>query len=329
MTLAGGTWSTSSTRKKGGSYAYKCVDVLDRSYGYRVFTSAISKGRVQFWVYLDSVEANIWFAGISEGITNYTFRTIRDSGYLKLYSGGDTYGVGMTLQDTGTTELLDDTWYHVAIDWFIDGSDGWVRLYLDGLLELEMTGDTTLSGTLTDIGSAWFSNDQDQTAGAKRWDTAYLDDIIVFSHDEAEPATVEQYQLDWVDPDGAGNYSNWTPTSGDNYENVDEAEHDSDTTTVSATAAATRDSYAMEAGAGSGQVEGVVPVFVAKRLQATEEITPFIRLSSTDEDGSSETLSSGYARYAEQVFWTKPGGGSWTWTDIGNMEIGILSSGTF
>jgi flagellin-like protein len=74
-----------------------------------------------------------------------------------------------------------------------------------------------------------------------------------------------------------------------------------------------------------------VEVFVNCRKYGSDSDNSYaetaIRVGSTNTFGSPNTLSGSYQTY-NTLYTTKPGGGSWTWTDIDNLQAGVsLRSG--
>lgn len=128
-------------------------------------------------------------------------------------------------------------------------------------------------------------------------------------------------------PNGAGYYTQLTPYpfGSTNYQNVDEASSDGDSTYnyCSAGLDNKRDSYALEDWApGLVTISSVTVYIVAKRAGTIYTVKPFLRLNSTDNDGTAISPASSYTEYSQQI--SRPGGGNWTVTDINNLEPGLF-----
>ena len=135
-------------------------------------------------------------------------------------------------------------------------------------------------------------------------------------------------------PNADGNYTDWTPNSGTiHYNRVYEADpHDGDTSYIYQTSTLEeRDSfrfpYAGEDAIPSGATDISIKVYlVAKKVGIfSAKIKPFLRFSSTNNDGTEITVSStSYSEFSETI--TKPGGGSWTAAEINSAdwEAGVL-----
>lgn len=124
-------------------------------------------------------------------------------------------------------------------------------------------------------------------------------------------------------PTGAGAAATWTPSAGSNYQNVDETSTDDDTTYNEDSTPGNIDSHAMEnLTPAAATVIAVLVNNVAKKTDAGPRTTRNkVRLSGTYSNGTNRNLTTSYMNY-QDVFTTKPGGGSWSVTDVNNVEAG-------
>lgn len=123
-------------------------------------------------------------------------------------------------------------------------------------------------------------------------------------------------------PNAAGYYSQWS-AAGDspNYACVDESSADGDTTYCQLVFGNNgRDSYNLGAWPYSGKTINSVTVYFTARTSASKHILPFLRLSSTDNDGTGVVVGATYAQYSETI--ARPGGGDWSEADLANLEAG-------
>jgi len=94
-------------------------------------------------------------------------------------------------------------------------------------------------------------------------------------------------------PDAEGDTEQWSRSAGsDTYALVDEESSDGDTTYI-----------------------------YVSTINAPEAIKLYLRLGSTNSLGSALSPTSSYAAYDETI--TRPGGGSWSESDIGSLKVGI------
>jgi hypothetical protein len=127
-----------------------------------------------------------------------------------------------------------------------------------------------------------------------------------------------------VFPDGAGNYTEWTPSAGSNYQAVDENPPDDDTTYVSSSTPNQRDTYTFGAsGLPSSTVKAVVVNMQARKDDGgTREIAGMARSSSTDGVAATQTLASSYANY-QGIFETDPNtSAAWGLSAVDGAEFG-------
>jgi hypothetical protein len=120
-------------------------------------------------------------------------------------------------------------------------------------------------------------------------------------------------------PNGQGNYAGFTSSSGDqNWQNVDEADVDGDTTYNESGVVGAKDSQNYEdvpALSGFSAKAVTVDTIAKKTDTATTQITTFRRDGSTDTDLSTHSLSSGYERFMDNL-------GGMAETDVNALEIG-------
>lgn len=140
-------------------------------------------------------------------------------------------------------------------------------------------------------------------------------------------------------PNAVGNSSQWEPTSGDNYTNVDEVSNDGDTTKViqSSTSDET-DTYNIETSDTlTGATINSVTVYASAKYVAAgsgtgatyPSITQIVRVGSTDYASTSADVTD--TSYADTSFqWTVNPADSGTWekADIDALQIGIKSKRT-
>lgn len=203
-----------------------------------------------------------------------------------------------------------------------------VTIDYSGSLELRVDGNTVISQSGVDIrNSAAVDNNVDEVAfGAQRDLENWIRDIVIMNsagsalNDFQGPVIVELIQ-----PDGAGNYSQWTPNSGSNWAAVDENTPDGDSTYVLATSTALRDSYTFSNIQSITQNPLAVQVWNHARYKdAPLDVASFVRRGVTDSDGSFTTPSGGYQTRAVTIWEDDPiAGSNWTVSNVNNSEFGV------
>jgi len=139
------------------------------------------------------------------------------------------------------------------------------------------------------------------------------------------PQTIESLRTDV-----AGNYTNWTPSAGDNHDAVDDpigVVHDGDATYVETTVAE-RDSYGFENMASSEDPIAVQVKATARFTGTAQDFNTFLRRSGTDDDGPTETgTSSEFRDRALTIYETDPiAAGVWTKANFEATEFGIRTT---
>jgi len=143
----------------------------------------------------------------------------------------------------------------------------------------------------------------------------------------------------WADsvtrrPSAEGNYDgNWIVSTGtDQWAMIDEATSDDDGTYIySESANRFSCTFPTTPAVPSGATDISVTVhYISKKSGAlgSPAFTPFLRFSSTDNDGSAQSLTTSYVEYSEAI--SKPGGGDWTVAEVNGIswEAGGLHNGS-
>jgi hypothetical protein len=124
-------------------------------------------------------------------------------------------------------------------------------------------------------------------------------------------------------PNGAGAYSELTPSAGANWECVDETPPNDDTDYVELDTVDHRDLYTHTDLPVGGQISAVQHIMRAK-LSVTGEgsIARLMRADGTDYLGADRALSTDYQCFTE-IMENHPSGVSWSPTNIASLESGI------
>lgn len=127
-------------------------------------------------------------------------------------------------------------------------------------------------------------------------------------------------------PNANGFSSQWTPTAGSNWENVDDVSPDGDTTRVRTDGVGDRDSYNVTN--HTSESSAITQVKVYSRLYddgntgMTCRITIYDYTQGTYKNNTAFSPAGSYADYSytwTENPWTSS---AWTWSDIDNLEIG-------
>lgn len=228
-----------------------------------------------------------------------------------------------TVLGTSSVVLSNWTWYYIELKVVIDNSAGTVLLKVDGVEEINLTSQDTQNGSTAEISSVRFGSG---VSGTDAGLDPRFDDIVIGDGSGTDATDLlGECAIELLSPDGAGNYAQWTPSAGSNYQNVDEApsSSDGDTTYNSSSTAAQKDTFTTgNLVVTSGNVRAVQVGYIARREDGGgRTIRSMIRTSSTDASGTSVYTPSSYI-HRHDIFENDAGGTDWTISSVNAMEIG-------
>lgn len=216
--------------------------------------------------------------------------------------------------------LSTSTFYYIELKAKIDNSTGSYTLKIDGSTELTASGiDTQASGNASAdrlriaVGNNSFNSN---------WDDLYL-------LDDSGSAPLNDFLGDVrctsLLPNGAGNYTQWTPSTGSNFQVVDETAPNDDTDYNSDSTVGHKDTYTFQDLTGTGTVYAVQSHLWARKDDAgTRQIAPLLRSGGSDNTGTTVSLSTSYAYY-NQIYETNPiTAAVWTVSDVNGLEAGAV-----
>jgi len=208
-------------------------------------------------------------------------------------------------------------WICYEIYVLIDNTNGRFVVKRNGSTDIDFTGDTRQG--LADIGSV--------TLGYDSSFAGYYDDIAINdTNGAANNSWIGQGGVIGLKPSGAGTYSEWTPSAGDNYAAVDEIPP-SEADYVQASVADKRDLYAMEnMPAGTWRVDAVT-WWARGVLDAAGDsyIARLMRQDGVDFVGADQGLDVTY-KYVREVMANAPDGTAWTAAKVNAIEAGVKAT---
>ncbi len=216
---------------------------------------------------------------------------------------------GTVLATTSGLGLLNNTWYHVGFYGLIDDTTGAYELRIDGMTKLSATNvDTRNAGTASVATIFLNSNASGDTI---------FDDLVVSTDGFCGDCVVKA-----IFPNGVGNYSQWTPSTGLGWQCVDEAAMNSDTDYVSSATPGQRNSYDF-ASVGTGTIKAVQQVTTCRKDDTgSRTIKQFARISGTDYDGTAASVSGSYVMQRRVMSVNPATGTAWTGAQVDASEFG-------
>jgi hypothetical protein len=335
---ARGATTVTTTKTRTGTYAFTIPSNDPASWG-RILPTPLTQFQTAYWI------NHMGVGGTDTAIdrSSYLFTFLRQDGTLyrigwqhtNLYwfvASAITTNFFSTANGTGTTGdfNLTDVWHHVGLDVKIDNAAGWIKLYINGLLALDFTGNTGTS-PVTAVGYAGSASSNGDWNAFLYYDDVYLDDTT------GEAASVPiQKRFMYLAPNGNGELSQFTGSDGnstDNYLLVDEVSaHDDDATFVQASANGLIDSYTH---AALTTPDNFVPVALitsafAKKTDATVDTEYQARLHKGSDNslGVAKDLATGYTLLQDR-FTTLPDATPLGDVNINDTEIGIVAAGAY
>lgn len=246
-----------------------------------------------------------------EGTTTHGELRLLNTGALQVTRG--TTGIA-----TGSTILTVNVTYHISVWLLVHDTTGRFVVKLNGVTEIDFTGDTRNGGT--GVQNRWRLGNIDDIS-----QTFQYTDLVVLNGDHADADFVPISRVDSIFPSADGDITEGTPSTGtDNYALVDEVPP-SGTDYVGFLASGEEDLYqCTDLPAAVGQV---YVVSVVGHILKTDAGTGNAKLQiksggGTVTQGTEIVLSTSTLAY-EEVFFDVPGGSGWTVNDVDDLQIGI------
>ena len=212
--------------------------------------------------------------------------------------------------------MLANTYYH--FEWYVRLSDtvGLVQMRVNEIEKLNLTGQDTRNGASAIIDEIGIGAAGEVTNTANN----DFDDVVV--RDDAFSGDVE---IAAIFATGAGTTTQWTPSAGSNYQNIDETAPNGDTDYNSNTVVNDLDTFPFQDISTTATVHAVVSLIYAKKTDAgTSKIVSMVRSGGVNYASATEHAPSLDAyEYAPTVYMTNPDTGvAWTAAGVNAAEFG-------
>lgn len=236
------------------------------------------------------------------------------SAFLDWVPGGNILGTSTAVITAGITCYLE-------IKFVIHDTLGSIEVRKDGVSILLVTNVDTKSKTA--VYADRLILNENGTAGAVTID---FDDIYMCDNNGLYNNNfLGDLRIDSVFPNGAGATTGWTPSTGSNYQNVDDDPANDDTDYNSSGVAAAKDTYAFpDIPPTVGNVMGVVHNITVRKDDAlTHTFRDVVRRGGTDYPGTTKTATAVYAMYTEMKETDPSTSLQWTIANLNAAEFGV------
>lgn len=215
--------------------------------------------------------------------------------------------------------LLPMAWNYIECSVVFHQTAGSAVVRQNGVEVINATGLDTLYSLNTDCEVVIVTGDWNAQSSY-----GYIDDLYITTGEFLGPVKIYSFL-----PTSNGTHTDFTPLSGSNYENVDEASPDDDTSYNTGDDLGEKDTYNLTVSGVTGIIKGVGVRYLASKTSPLAIQTKAItRVSSTDYQGSKEeSIAEGYSIYHD--YWSvNPNTSSpWTVSDVTSAEFGIEITG--
>jgi hypothetical protein len=281
--------------------------------------------------YSYSQQGSIMCVG-NQAVGSFTMFTITKSGTLAFSPSG--YAAYTDAAHQGWINVADGVWHWIEISIKLTyGSTGWVKVYVDGILDMDLENLTTAGNTSWPPTSAvgfGVMNNQGQGGGVAC--QAFYDDFIVWDNTGTDFNTfpIGQKRIYTGTPTGAGNSAQFTPSSGTNDSIAAQSwtAAAAGTQNLTATAAAEIDLYATNIlnGATPSEIDAVaLSVYANNPGAGMRSLIPIVQSKGVVQAAATKQLTSTLKAY-QAPFFRDSSGLALTAATLNAMQIGAESA---
>jgi hypothetical protein len=268
-------------------------------------------------------------------ITGFAYKGVITGGAtgLVFFRDGSTVHVGLgvdaanrlfvfrattgTVLGTAASALLAGAWDYIEIKVFIHDTTGTIEVRVNGTAVITLTNQDTRNAGTAQVTNVFLGSSGVNSADICDW---YIADTTGTANNDflGDTRVLELY------PNGAGTYTDFTPSAGSNYQAVDETAQDGDTTYVESSTVGHKDTYAYTDLATSPTIKGAMLLILAKKDDAgARSIALTCKSGATEDDGTTAALSTSYVYYSK-IWETDPDtAAAWTAANLNSAEFGV------
>lgn len=228
---------------------------------------------------------------------------------------------GTTLSGGTVTPLAINTWYYIEWQFVISDTVGTSEIRINGVNDGSATGLDTRNGTPTTVNRLRLGSSGTGAGGIHmQFDDVYLNDNSGGVDDTfwGDIRVIER------SVDGVGNKNQFTPSTGSNWQNVDDSATPDDDTTYNESSTVNHIDSMTTVNLGvTGTIKGIEVLTYARKTDAgAGSLAPLWRIGGTDYAGTGVPLSTSYS-YNSQLYRVSPAtSAAWTTTEFDGAELG-------
>jgi hypothetical protein len=219
--------------------------------------------------------------------------------------------------------LVYGTWYYIEIKVVIHDTAGSVELRINGATVASASGVDTRNGGTGVVNGFQFG--AGHGGSSQRTNANFCDLYVCDGSGAINNSFLGDCKVECLFPNGAGAETQWTPSAGSNYQNVDETPPNDDTDYNKSNTVDQVDTYAMtDLASTTGLIYGVQYLdYVRKDNAGSRHIAPVARIGGTDYAGADASLGDSYV-YTREIHELSPAtAAAFTISEVNAMEFGL------
>lgn len=249
-----------------------------------------------------------------EGVNYGVNIRVNTSGTISAYRGN-------TLLGTSSNSIGNGVWYFVELKVLTNNSTGTIEVRVNGSVWLNLTSQDTQPGS-----NAYHNAVR---AGIVNTASRFDDMYILDGSGSANNDFLGNRKVVALDPTSAGDNTDWTPSAGSNYQNVDDGDEvDEDTTYNETSTDADEDLYAFGDLPGvTTSVDGIQITSEARVTAGSMDLSNVIKTGTTTDAGSADTVTSTSYITSTRVVEQDPDTAvAWTPSGVNGAQFGIRAN---
>lgn len=230
---------------------------------------------------------------------------------------------------TSTATIGDNAWHHIELKLKVSDTVGIIDIKIDGVADTGisafMAGDTNASafGDCSSLDAVQFGGSSSNTANA---DQIWFDDIIVWDDQGTgfTGALTDMHKIRVNNPTANGTVNDFTPSTGSNFQNVDDTTPDDDSTYNESSTVGHIDKYATSAaGASPATIYAVVVENEVRRTgNKAMNVRGVLKQGGSTVNGTTVKAYPGFKKI-ETASEKAPDTGSWNASKLLATEFGL------